>query len=414
MCKRRPPLDGGCCLGRLRDRVAMLQTLNLRLDRRQRMVRGLWLSLFASGGVVTVLVSAGAGQTLEEVLDANESAVGLVYRIDMVVDSYRESFNGKKFDPPILRSTWRWSKDGERQRHRSHSYDEKGNPSKFSDLLESGKEWRLLRNWDPQNPPDLLYPRDQEGVYASIEPRYPNMMFSVEALFTLMKIALEANDPRRTLREFVKTARSARLEGTARVGNHETLKVMVTDPACSTRDSCPDCTVAVYIDRGANFMIRKLERSWRAQSERGSKPSRTTYVVEVKRFKDFGEGVYLPEEVETRMLAPAFMAGPTVETRMVARDVVVNAPLPADALDFHFPENVVVRELVPGREKRILLWGPDDQPKKEIEKMDDLGPHRVAGSQPLVSRRGRFVGTLVGSAVLLAGLWFVIARWRRR
>lgn len=98
--------------------------------------------------------------------------------------------------------------------------------------------------------------------------------------------------------------------------------------------------------------------------------------------------------------------------------LTVNKPLPADALDFRFPENVFVRRVsAAGKLVRSELWGADGKVKQEINSTDDLNKLLAAEAarlgKPRPSTRSWYLTLwLVGLALLIAVVGY--RQWQRR
>jgi hypothetical protein len=99
----------------------------------------------------------------------------------------------------------------------------------------------------------------------------------------------------------------------------------------------------------------------------------------------------------------------------VVDDLVVNTSLSKDAFAFSFPENVqVVHPPVDGK-SRVVLWGSNNQPLREIRTHADLA---VAAEEPhdnleRLGRPGWFWTLLLSNAMVILFLALVLI-WRRR
>ncbi len=164
----------------------------------------------------------------------------------------------------------------------------------------------------------------------------------------------------------------------------------------------------VFLDPAVNYHVRK---SIAYQPRAGLKGADTGGVVTVvKRFKDFGDGVYVPVEIE-RYGGVAGYGGPV--DRIVVKDLVVNARLPADALDFTFPENCVVvdlRDVSSSDKRKVWVWGPDNRPLREYKGRQAEGELLIAENQ---GGHVRFWLAIAGIVILVC-IVLVFRRLRRK
>jgi len=102
-----------------------------------------------------------------------------------------------------------------------------------------------------------------------------------------------------------------------------------------------------------------------------------TFPIDVTRtvttFRDAGGGVFVPTAMECRVVSGSSdqreIAGETSVT-----DLKVNKDLSPGALEFQFPEDALViysPPLLPTWQ-RVVLWGPDNLPRKEITNSRDI------------------------------------------
>ena len=135
-------------------------------------------------------------------------------------------------------------------------------------------------------------------------------------------------------------------------------------------------TFDVFLDSKVNFLVARFvnhfEGAHRDESTGVTRAYNVDYVWRVTKFQDHGGGVWLPLETENR----EWRSGQLLPERQLDCKVlraVVNKPLPADALDFRFPQNVLVTRVArDGHVMRRELWGPDNKPIREINTTDDL------------------------------------------
>jgi hypothetical protein len=141
--------------------------------------------------------------------------------------------------------------------------------------------------------------------------------------------------------------------------------------------------IEIWVNADKGFLTQRMLAYYAAggtSAETGQRVA-TVQTVEIARFRDFGRGVYFPEIIEGRSGLPAGDARKQdgVYLTLAATSLVVNAPLPDDALDFRFPEGAVVREfLQDGRQGRVFLWGSGDRPRREFASGEEFDEVRTA------------------------------------
>jgi tetratricopeptide (TPR) repeat protein len=87
-------------------------------------------------------------------------------------------------------------------------------------------------------------------------------------------------------------------------------------------------------------------------------------------------------------LQPDFKKGGYYHTTFTARKLSVNRPLPDDALDFRFPENLQVQQTQPGMEStKFFIWGPDNKPAKTFESAQAFNRYTMNDEMAQMKRR---------------------------
>jgi tetratricopeptide (TPR) repeat protein len=75
-------------------------------------------------------------------------------------------------------------------------------------------------------------------------------------------------------------------------------------------------------------------------------------------------------------LTPDLDKGGYFDLTVTVTKLAVNTPLPADALDFRFPENLEVQENIPGTdETKFYIWGPDNKPAREFDSVAEFNAY---------------------------------------
>jgi hypothetical protein len=132
----------------------------------------------------------------------------------------------------------------------------------------------------------------------------------------------------------------------------------------------------IYVDPAVNFFVRRVIEHHRdiKQEINGVEE---TYPIDITRtvttFHDAGGGVFVATSMKFRAVS-----GSSDRREMVCEtsvtDLKVNEDFSPGAIDFRFPEDALViysPPLSPTRQ-RVVLWGPDNLPRKEITNMHDI------------------------------------------
>lgn len=350
-------------------------------------------------------VWGGERMTVQSLVEAQQSAVGLIHSLDVELYFYEPGANAKPASQPT--QVWRWSKQGqvERIRHRSLLVAPRpdGRPLNLTDVLFDGKEARVLYNWDPRHPQEIT-PAEQGTVEAWTEPQTRNVPGGCNpALFALHSFQLNPQDGRRTLGELVSESPEAVLLERRPAGDHGVWTIRVKHPGID--GEFVGSYIDIAIDRSVNFHVRRATTHVAGIKDAAGKPAGYEIVREVMRFRDFGNGVFFPEKVEMRVFPSSRSAEPMI-TPVTLKVLSLNTALSDDALGFAFPEHALVRHFPPQDGKvRVELWGPGNRPLKEVTKFEDLSsflPSARASAQSRVAWKA--VANIVILAIFIAGV----------
>lgn len=317
--------------------------------------------------------------TLSDLVSANQQALDLIDRIELEVTTIERNFlRGRPFGEPAT-STWAWARDRTRERTRFSTGEAAPLDSAqgFNDWFLDGDKLYLLQNWDPSNP-QTITPNDQRGVRARIVPRTRKPLGRDVARFLLWKVALDISDDSRTLSELVRESPNSALVGPSICEGHSVWHIRAQHPGV---DGTPreNFIFDIYIDPSVNFHIRRVVEHHEG-FELDVDGRTETYSMDitrtVKSFRDFGDGVFVPESVLGDVAAHTSDERRT-ELATSVEVKHVNEPLSADALDFRFPPNtlVIVGPPVTPDHQKVLLWGAENQPLREIQSDDDLAEY---------------------------------------
>jgi hypothetical protein len=132
----------------------------------------------------------------------------------------------------------------------------------------------------------------------------------------------------------------------------------------------------IYVNQNKGFLTQKISYYDKgiAKDDSGCVVP-IKYVLEVKEFADCGNGVYFPKIVEFqnthRADVPSNGDGIFVTVRATA--LSINTTIPDESFDFQFPENLLVRQVLPGgKTDAMILWGANNKPLKEFHSDQEL------------------------------------------
>lgn len=358
--------------------------------------------------LILALTIAAVGQTdsasmpeftLEELVQGNQQALGLVHELELVMRHTRQNYmSGEHYGEPT-EFVWKWAKKGDLERLRYSdglTPTDDGRPRDLYDWFIDGSEKRLLRNWDPENPQSIT-PINQGTVRATIYRNDGKAPIFDATRFLLWTFSTNASDERRTLQEFVAESPRAKLLGRTEIDGHAVWHIRADHPGLHGQEM-KGFYFDFFVDPSLNFAVRRvIEHKPGFQMEINGVEE--TYNIDiprtVKEFKSVGGGVYVPLEIESKTVAHTSDQRRVI-TRTEVEDLVVNEPLSRDAFAFRFPENTLVAYYPPVSpdKQRVVLWGPENRPAKEIE-----GPGDVPGVKEATEalKAGQFPGTAAPS-----------------
>jgi len=318
------------------------------------------------------------GMDLSAVVKAHSAALGAIHSLDASWEVYSQWHDDKNEWKGL---NGRWSRKGLLERCQVELIVAK----QFEDWFFDGMQIRCLMGWNPHEPQKLM-PMSQQGVHcetfvaSQLDRINPNWDPSREFLFTFY-LSAEASkdnkalDRRRTLQELV--SRSARIEIRVEPRDKQGrfIRLRIDHPGIGGDPPNGDYFVIV-LDSSANYLARRVEDHI-LQFPISIPPGKIVrqHVVlerEVTQFRDFGHGALFPMVVHERVIQEATNAV-LLKKRHVVTKILVNEPLPRDAVDFRFPNNAIVSNYSADMGKiEAQLWGPDNKPIKAIKSAKDL------------------------------------------
>ena len=364
----------------------------------------------------------GQSQEIDDAVAAHESAVSQIRKFDIVVVARNVQQNGKRMQPPVELCRVRWSWDGSRDRTQIEYSPATDSPAvnlnnprhrpssaaRRLDVFTDGTFDYRLRGWDPKS--GKITSANSRGVTGTLVDAVPgnyNTAYAIGSMFTLTKVAACSLDQQRSLKEFAHDSPQVRCQ-TVDLHGARTRKLIMQHPDTASRGKFRDVVISATMDP-QSFMIAELE----VQLPASALGAESRQVHRVHKFREFGGGIMLPEKVTATSY---FKGGDNVnEFELITEKTTMNGQLPSDALDFRFPEGLLVRDLstLHGGKVLVHVWGADNRPARTIEDLSELGP--PPSDVPAQDAKRRWRTYLIygaGAPILLALVALLI--WRRR
>ncbi|HUE72823.1 MAG TPA: hypothetical protein VMP01_18200 [Pirellulaceae bacterium] len=277
------------------------------------------------------------------------------------------------------------------------------------DVFTDGTSDYLLRNWDPKAPKKITPWNDQgvKGTMGTAAPGLYNTYYALGSTFTLTHVAACTFDQQRSLKEFVTDSPDVKLDIVKYRGN-DAPKLTMQHPDTKAGGKFRDTVISVILDP-ASYMITEME----IQLPETALGVKSRQVLHVQKFREFADGAVLPEKVTANSY---HQGGSGVnELTMVTAKSTVNQELPADALDFRFPEGAMVYDhaTLRGGKVTVHVWGPDGRPARSLSDMSELGPP-PSDADARQNNRGwvSYAVYGIGGPVVIGLVLFLL--WRRR
>jgi hypothetical protein len=369
--------------------------------------------------------SRTANEHAMKLVRAHESSSGLIHQFDIEVEiSILQPASASM--PAVQTGTTRWARKDSLERIRAVDFirrDGFGEVERtlFADQFDDGKERRILRGWDPDHPVSLS-PGEQHGLSGYLERQaFQKMSMRDPAPLLLLSLrdVTDTHGPRLSLRQVVRQARAIEVRDPGAqdppAPDHLISLRIWRDAAKNKSGANSSRYFDVFFDPRAGMMVRKLvnHHDQYAWPGAGTLPW-AEWVHEVTSYHDAGNGVFFPIQAEMRVYR-SDRKEPTSIVQIKPKAFTVNKALPADALDFRFPENTTVISEEAGK-RTVYLWGPKNQPVREMHTREEWLQAQLDfdKAQKLASSRSRYlVWMMVGAAILL-GVTVAGIRLRRR
>jgi hypothetical protein len=382
--------------------------------------------LFCAVALVSMQASRQESPTLTDIVNANQSAIGLIHQIELTMNHETQFFLPSEPTREPDSWVWRWAKSGTAQRIRYRtkpSMRSDGLPEGIYDCFADEHEIRMLRNWDWDNPQDIT-PLNQGSVRAEISQRERSSPFVADPeKFLLWRFSFDVIGESWSLADLVRDSRVAELVGRADIDGHLVWHIRVIDPTASGT-AMTGWGFEIFVDPSVNYQVRRVIEH-HADVTQVIDGEEETFSLDVTRsvsaFRDFGDGVYVPVSTEFRIVASSSDRREQ-KTKTTVTDLTVNEPLSPNALAFRFPPNALVVYSPPETptRQRVVLWGQDNQPAKEINSATDLPGFEEARRQSELTESGQpptnvnWILILNGVGVILLGIVLVLRTFRTR
>jgi hypothetical protein len=291
---------------------------------------------------------------------------------------------------PLLAGIWRWSYAGNEERVRDKSFvDQIRNKSDapsaeavFDDVFLTNDLEYQLRGWNPEKPQPIT-PIEQMGVRGYVNPRtdvLPSYLADpATMLLTRFRSTRQESDQRRNLSSLART--SLAVTTLDREGDDTVIGLrFIREKNDGNKDLLSHYDV--FLDPQKEFLATKVieyypRYQWYGESGIETIPVR--WVREVVSTQEGKGGVFFPIET-TLSIYRDDREKPTAIFRAEVTRATINENLPEDALNFKFPENLLVQYPPSGGRNPVKLWGANNLPVADIESVDDLNVY--AGLKP--------------------------------
>jgi len=277
------------------------------------------------------------------------------------------------FTTPSARTLVPWSKshwivDGDRERIMDFPIgvrrDPLGRVDRIYELVIKDEKVYSLQNWDRISP-QLISPSEQGSVKAQIMTHTSEFRWIDPAMDTIFRPRFDTLSPRSRLRDLVSRFSSQKLteselSAVLRLSGDHSGFVKVNE------------TIEVELSKTNNYLISRLSifRNVVVGYDVGSDFSERSFVV--KEFKDCGNGIFFPAEVECSIVDSASKNRIVMSLWKLTTLSSVNEAIPEDQLTMVFPEDSVVMDSTETGTVKWLLWGKNNEPSIRVMSSEEL------------------------------------------
>lgn len=354
--------------------------------------------------------------TVDDLVSLHQTSILSIHELDFVLEVY----SGKAFD---LGERLRYSSDGASERLRTEAVRFPAEePKRFVDMFRDGEQSSRLEGEDPAKKKSITDPFESQGM-AGARLRPSEVEASFRALSNLnLRFSVDTLDRHRQLAELIADARvvhgedAVALMPKAVVQGASCFHLRIQHPGLvnvhTGMREHESSELHVFLDPTVGYLARRVE------VHRRRIPADVLYVVtrEVTEFKAVHDDLYFPMRVAGTDLYGDENASP-VNPRCEFRvsNLTVNEVLPDDAMDFSFPENLLISDSV-DTDSPLLVWvGKGNKPLKTFRSDDELNQFLVTRqSGGTATKRQLTIGIVVFNAGILGLVYLWIRRRRRR
>jgi len=320
--------------------------------------------------------------TLAAIAKANEAAWAAIRSVDMEFETTDAIVVDGKKVREVRSPGLRWSMEGGRERFRGRfTKFQFANLIKFltNDFDGSFGESARSKDYYLDGPNKLQYNVDQYNggiAICSISPPTPKTHF----LDPRPRYVEFTNGERMTLAELI-ACRRVTIKGKQISKDGDTLWLLEAENP-PLRDffggARPPTYTRICVNADKGFLISSVEYTefYLDPGQTIAQATEERRLDEVTKFQDCGHGVYLPAEMVSDARYFTGDAKNADKRRRVrtscATRLLINMPLPGDALAFRFPDRAVVYEYdANGNPGKVSIWGPDNRPVREFDTQKD-------------------------------------------
>ena len=348
--------------------------------------------------------------TLVEIAKANSATWNAIQAVDVeYVVATRCIENGKLTRD--MQMPAHWSKAANKERLRKYPVVVKINESRFGDVPQpeshdyffAGKTLFHLIQFDPE---DTFHIGDRDPEYKNKRELSPGSQkgFSGQMTTDATDLSIDGHDreplrylwsnPPLDLGKILATWKAS-LRGKQTTNAGDTLWLIHAEyPTKDDKDRFAGTYIDIQVNANKGFLVQKTFclANGLAHGEVGKGgliPVSSCSVAEVKEFQDCGHGVFFPKKMEFRLIGELkdIDSKDGYYSTISATKLSVNSPLPADAFDFRFPENLEVQQITGNKSVKSILWGPDNKPGKTFESGEEYRRYAEKDEHERLSRR---------------------------
>lgn len=262
----------------------------------------------------------------------------------------------------------------------------------FRDACNGPDGYRLLKDFDPDNPYDLEKVVDHPAE-GQIGPFFPAAQSVLANCRSEVGLTIE-HQSRRTvpLWEVMREATSVRVKrSTEDADTQEHYEIQI---------ETPDAEHEIQLDPQSGYLANYIRTKMKGQNG--------FFTKSVKSFQHLGDDLYFPSRIETLILDQPGDEDP-IKLNSTVHVLSVNRELPKDAFEVRFPRGLVVYDR---DERKICIWG-DGSPSLRFNTKDDYTAWDAERKVRIAAGHSKW-RTMLGVAVAVAVCIVVVVTVVRR